>query len=229
MLDEATLGPTAEICRRLDGIPLALELAAARLSIMSVSEVAKGLSARFRASSREGRGLPARHRTLQATMDWSYGLLSPEEQRAFRRAGVFAGSWTLEAASQVIGDPGDASWQVLDLVGALVDKSLIVAEKAGHERHFRLLETMRAYALDQLDAAGELVDAQTRHARYYLGQMTRAEAIWNETPTVDWLAAIEPQSDNIRAALDAALSAKFDVRPTCHCCHRQTSVTVDVH
>ena len=210
VLDETTVGPTAEICRRLDGIPLALELAAARLSIMSVSEVAKGLSARFRASSREGRGLPARHRTLQATMDWSYGLLSPEEQRAFRRAGVFAGSWTLEAAAQVIGDPGDASWQVLDLVGALIDKSLIVAEKAGQERHFHLLETMRAYALDRLEAAGELVEAQTRHARYFLDQMTHAEAIWNATPTVDWLAAIEPQLDNIRVALEASLSGRID-------------------
>lgn len=210
VLDDTTVGPTAEICRRLDGIPLALELAAARLSVMSVSEVAKGLSARFRASSREGRGLPARHRTLQATMDWSYGLLSPEEQRAFRRAGVFAGSWTLDAAAQVIGDPVGGSWQVLDLVGALVDKSLIVAEKAGQERHFHLLETMRAYAFDRLEAAGEVVEAQTRHAQYYLGQMNRAEAAWNDTPTIDWLAAIEPQFDNIRVALDASLNGRID-------------------
>ena len=210
VLDETTIGPTAEICRRLDGIPLALELAAARLSILSVSEVAKGLSARFRASSREGRGLPARHRTLQATMDWSYGLLTPEEQRAFRRAGVFAGSWTLDAAARVIGDPDEPSWHVFDMVGALVDKSLIVAEKAGQERHFHLLETMRAYALDRLEAAGELVEAQTRHAQYYLDQMTRAEAVWNETPTVDWLAAIEPQFDNIRVALEATLNGKVD-------------------
>jgi len=210
VLDETTVGPTAEICRRLDGIPLALELAAARLSIMSVSEVAKGLSVRFRASSREGRGLPARHRTLQATMDWSYGLLSPEEQRGFRRAGVFAGSWTLEAAAEVIGNADDAPWQVLDLVGALVDKSLIVAEKAGEERHFHLLETMRVYALDRLEAAGELVETQTRHAQYYLAQMTRAEAVWNDTPTVDWLAAIEPQLDNIRVALEASLSGRIE-------------------
>jgi len=210
VLDDASLAPTAEICRRLDGIPLALELAAARLSIMSVSEVAKGLSARFRASSREGRGLPPRQRTLQATMDWSYGLLSPEEQRTFRRAGAFTGSWTLDAATQVIGDPGDESWQMLDLIGALVDKSLIVAETAGERRHFHLLETMRTYALDRLEASGELVEAQTRHAQYYLSQMIHAETIWNETPTIDWLAAIEPQLDNIRTALDAALNGRID-------------------
>ena len=209
-LDEATIGPVAEICRRLDGIPLALELAAARLSVMSVTEVASGLSARFRTSSREHRALPPRHRTLQATMDWSYGLLPPEEQQGFRRAGVFSGSWTIEAATQVLGAPGASQWDVLDLIGALVDKSLIVAEKAGQERHFRLLETMRAYALDRLETDGELVEAQTRHARYYLSQMTKAEARWNEMPTVDWLGAIEPQFDNIRAALEASLVGRVD-------------------
>ena len=206
-LDETTIGPVAEICRRLDGIPLALELAAARLSVMSVREVATGLSVRLRSSSREGRGLPARHRTLQATMDWSYGLLAPEEQQAFRATGVFSGSWTLEAAVAVLGGP---DWQVLDLIAALVDKSLIVAEKAGQGRRFHLLETMRAYALDRLEAAGELAEAQTRHARFYLGEMTKAEACWNATPTAAWLAAIEPQLDNIRAALDAAQAGRID-------------------
>ncbi|HLZ64845.1 MAG TPA: adenylate/guanylate cyclase domain-containing protein [Aliidongia sp.] len=210
VLDEATAGPVAEICRRLDGIPLALELAAARLSVMSVSEITSGLSERFRLSTRDCRGVPPRHRTLQATMDWSYGLLSAEEQRMFRGAGVFAGTWTLDAATQVLGEAGASPWQVLDLIGALVDKSLIVAEKAGQERRFRLLETMRAYALDRLDAAGERGEAQTRHARYYLDQMTQAEARWNDLPTVAWLAVIEPQIDNIRAALEAAVGGRID-------------------
>jgi predicted ATPase/class 3 adenylate cyclase len=210
VLDETTLGPVAEICRRLDGIPLALELVAARLSVMSVTEIANGLSERFRISTRDCRGLPPRHRTLQATMDWSYGLLSAEEQRAFRRAGAFAGSWTLDAATPVLGEPGDAAWQVLELIGALVDKSLIVAEKVGQERRFHLLETMRAYALDRLEALDERAGAQMRHARYYLARMTQAEASWNETPTEAWLRAIEPLVDNIRAALETALGGRID-------------------
>ena len=210
VVDEATVGPVAEICRRLDGIPLALELAAARLSVMSVKEVASGLSERFRTSSRDSRGLPPRHRTLQATMDWSYELLLPDEQRTFRRAGVFSGSWTLDAATQVLGEAGASSWQVLDLIGALVDKSLIVAEKAGEERRFHLLETMRAYALDRLEALGERGEAQTRHARCYLARMAEAEARWEDVPTEAWLVAIEPQIDNIRAALDAAFGGRID-------------------
>jgi predicted ATPase/class 3 adenylate cyclase len=210
VLDEATVAPVAEICRRLDGIPLALELAAARLSVMSVTEIRNGLSERLRITTRDSRGLPPRQRTLQATMDWSYDLLTPDEQRAFRRAGVFAGSWTLEAATQVVGEPGDTAWQVLDLIGALVDKSLIVAEKAGQERRFRLLETMRAYATDRLEALGGLDEAQIRHGRYYLLQMTKAEASWHDMPTAAWLATIEPQIDNIRSALDAALNGPVD-------------------
>jgi len=210
ILEDATIGPVAEICRRLDGIPLALELAAARLSVMSVSEVARGLSERFRISVRDCRGLPPRHRTLQATMDWSYELLSPEEQRAFRRAGIFVGSWTLDAATPVLGEAGESSWQVLDVIGALVDKSLIVAEKVGQERRFHLLETMRAYAVDRLDALNETVEVQRRHAEYYLAQMTKAEASWNETSTKVWLGVIEPSIDNIRAALEAALSGRID-------------------
>ncbi|HEV2673093.1 MAG TPA: hypothetical protein VGV37_01045 [Aliidongia sp.] len=210
VVDEVTVGPIVEICRRLDGIPLALELAAARLSVMSVREVASGLSERFRISPRDGRGLPARHRTLQATMDWSYELLLPEEQHAFRQAGVFSGSWTLDAATAVLGEPGASSWQVLDLIAALVDKSLIVAEKAGQERRFHLLETMRAYALDRLETLNERGEAQARHATYYLARMAAAEANWQDVPTEAWLGAIEPQLDNIRAALDAAFSGRID-------------------
>lgn len=208
--DEAKIVQIAEICRRLDGIPLALELAAARLSVMSVTEIAQGLSARFRLSSRDHRGLPPRHRTLQATMDWSYSLLPAEEQRVFRHAGVFSGSWTLDAAAHVLGETGDRRWEVLDLIGALVDKSLIVADKSGDERHFHLLETMKAYALDRLEADGELAEAQTQHVRYYISQLAQAEARWNDTPTVAWLDQVEPQFDNIRAALEASLVGRVD-------------------
>ncbi|GGF13015.1 LuxR family transcriptional regulator [Aliidongia dinghuensis] len=208
-VDATTVGAVAEICRRLDGIPLALELAAARLSVMSVAEVASGLTERFRIAGSDGRGLPARQRTLQATMDWSYGLLSAEERRAFRHMGVFAGAWTIDAAAWVLEGAGASSWQALDLIGALVDKSLIVAGKAGRERRFHLLETMRAYALDRLEAEGERIEAQTRHARYYLARMTDAEANWKDVATEPWLAAIEPHLDNIRAALDAALGGRI--------------------
>jgi predicted ATPase/class 3 adenylate cyclase len=203
-LDDETVRSVVEVCRRLDGIPLALELAAARLSVLSVPELADSLSEWFKSSARDVRGGASRHRTLHATMDWSYSLLSPEDQRIFRRAGVFAGTWTIDAAVQVLGEPDQTKWDVLERLGQLVDKSLIVSDKDHKTRRFRMLETARSFALSQLNANDEAAVYFTRHAEYYRGVMEQAERVWDVTPTAAWLADVEPLLENVRAALEAS-------------------------
>jgi predicted ATPase/class 3 adenylate cyclase len=204
VLDDETIGIVADICRRLDGIPLALELAAARLSVLSAPELADSLSDWFKGSARDVRGVASRHRTLHATMDWSYSLLAPEDQRLFRRAGVFAGTWSIEAAVQVLGEPGQSKWDVLERLRQLVDKSLIVSDKDQKALRFRLLETARTFALSQLEANGEAALYFNRHADYYRTRMAEAELAWDATPTAAWLADVEPVLENVRAALEAA-------------------------
>ncbi|MDB5362972.1 MAG: putative ATPase [Rhodospirillales bacterium] len=206
VLDPEASERVAEICRRLDGIPLALELAAARLSALSVSDLAESLSDWFKSSAREKRGVASRHKTLHATMDWSYNLLSLPEQAAFRQASVFAGSWTLNAAAEVLAEPDQTSWDIRELLGQLVDKSLMLSERSGKTRRFRLLETARAYGLAQLKQTGELDLLRSRHAAYYQRQMESAETTWGNMPTAPWLATIEPEIENIRAALEVSLN-----------------------
>lgn len=206
VLDQETAGSVAEICRRLDGIPLALELAAARLSVLSATDLAESLSDWFRSSGRDTRGAASRHRTLHATMDWSYNLLSVSEQRLFRRASVFAGTWSLNAAVDVLAEPGETSWEILEQLGQLVDKSLMLSERSGKTRRFRMLETTRAYGLAQLKDKGEVELQQSRHATHYRKEMGNAEKTWGSMATSSWLAAIEPEIENIRAALDATLN-----------------------
>jgi predicted ATPase len=153
------------VCRKLDGIPLGLELAAARVRLLSIEQLAERLSDRFRLLSTSDRAIPDRHQTLRATLDWSYGLLSEPEQRLFERLSVFAGGWTLEAAEAVgSGDPVETD-QVVNLLGRLVDKSLVVAEPtAEHGPRYRLLETLRQYAAERLAERDEQQVVQQRHA-----------------------------------------------------------------
>ena len=143
-----------EICRRLDGIPLAIELAAARVPLLGVEGLRARLDERFNVLTAGARVVLRRHQTLRATLEWSHGLLTAEEQRVFRRLGVFAGSFTLEAAQHVARDAQIDGWAALDHLGALVDKSLVLAEGDPVPR-YRLLETTRAYALERLGEAGE--------------------------------------------------------------------------
>jgi predicted ATPase len=143
-----------EICRRLDGIPLAIELAAARVPLLGVEGLRARLGERFNVLTAGARAVLRRHQTLRATLEWSHGLLTAEEQRVFRRLGVFAGSFTLEAAQHVARDAQIDGWAALDHLGALVDKSLVLAEGDPVPR-YRLLETTRAYALERLGEASE--------------------------------------------------------------------------
>ena len=157
-----------DICRRLDGIPLAIELAAARVRVLSPEQIAHRLDDAFRLLTAGSRTAIPRHRTLRSTMDWSYGLLNDREQGLLRRLAVFAGTFSLEAAEDVCsGDPLEAE-DILDGVAALVDKSLVVMEPGDGVARYRLLETVRQYGLDRLEEHGELARYKQRHATHFL-------------------------------------------------------------
>ena len=164
-----------DICRRLDGIPLAIELAAARVPLLGVHGLHARLNQIFNVLSGGTRMKLRRHQTLRAALEWSYGLLSADEQTVFRRLGVFAGGFTLELAQQVVSDERIDQWLVLDLLGHLIDKSLVIADGEAEPR-YRLLETTRAFALEQLAAAGESDAMLRRHAEVMCELMTAIEA-----------------------------------------------------
>lgn len=194
----------AELCRRLDGIPLAIELAAARAALLGVEAVAARLDDRLRMLSGGRRTAPVRHQTLRGALDWSHDLLSEPEKRVFRRLGIFAGGFTLEAAEAVAGDADLTDWDVATHVAALVSKSLVVAENGAGGDRYRLLETQRAYALERLGAAGEADRLHHRHADWYCAFFARAQGSLEEMPFAQWHALHMPELDNLRAAQDWA-------------------------
>ena len=200
----------AEICRRLDGIPLAIELAAARVAALGIEGLAGRLDDRFRLLAGGHRTAMPRHQTLRATLDWSYELLTEPERVVLRRLAVFAGGFTLQAASAIAADHEIAAAEVVDCVANLVAKSLVTAEGGGKTLHYRLLETTRAYSLEKLVQAGEFNAVARRHARRYLDLFESAEAEAETLPTDEWLANYVPRIDNLRAALDWAFSPRGD-------------------
>ena len=197
----------AQICRRLDGIPLAIELAAARTRMMSPPDIARRLDERFRFLTGGNRTAVERHQTLRAAVDWSYALLDPDEQVLLDRLGVFAGGFTLDAAEAVAGDI-ESGGDVLDRLGQLVDKSLVVAEEdRGGASGYRLLETIRQYALEHLDATGVSDVVRRRHAEHYLTVARDAEAgLWTSTEG-ESLRTVDREMANLRAAFDWAVGA----------------------
>ncbi len=202
-VDAANAAAVAAICVRLDGIPLALELAAARLGPLSVPEINARLDRRFRLLTMGNRTELPRHQTLRALIDWSYDLLSTDERIVFERLSVFAGGWTLEAAEAVASDGDIDQWQVLDLVAALVGKSLVQAETIQGSTRYRLLETVRHYAAERLDLrAGQARDeARVAHRDHYLALVETAYAKLRGPDELHWLDRLESEWDNIRAAL----------------------------
>jgi predicted ATPase/DNA-binding winged helix-turn-helix (wHTH) protein len=198
------------ICRRLDGIPLAIEFAAARAAALGMDGLAAGLDDRFRLLTGGRRTALARHQTLRATLDWSYELLTAPERVVLRRLAIFAGGFTLQAASAVVADNEIAASEVVDCVANLVTKSLVTADSGGERVRFRLLETTRAYALEKLVQAGGFDAAARRHARRYLDLFEAAEAEAETRPTDEWLTDYVPRIDNLRAALDWAFSSRGD-------------------
>jgi predicted ATPase/DNA-binding SARP family transcriptional activator len=203
-LDDSSAGLVASVCRRLDGLPLAIELAAARLPSMSLAHLDERLDRRLRLLTGGPRTAQARQRTLRATIDWSYDLLSSSEQEALARLSVFAGSFDLEAAEAVCStDTTDIS-DVADLLKSLVEKNLVVAERSSVLFRYLLLETVREYSHERLLAAGgEARQHQVReaHAQYYLRLAERAEPGLLEQDQPRWLNRLDHEWDNLRAAL----------------------------
>ena len=207
-LTEANASPVRDICRRLDGIPLAIELAAARIRVLSPEQIASRLDDAFRLLTTGSRTALPRQRTLRGTMDWSYGLLEPREQALLCRLAVFAGSFTLEAAESVcVGDPLEAE-DILDGVAALVDKSLITMDAGDGSARYHLLETVRQYGLERINEHGGIAPYQARHAQHYLEFAERfAPLLIGGEHEPGLLARIAVEHDNLR---DAAVWAGAD-------------------
>ena len=196
-LDATNVGPVSEICRRLDGIPLAIELAAARVRSMPPAEISRRLDERFRLLSGGSRRAQERHRTLQATVAWSHDLLSDDEQRVFRRLAVFPASFNLDAA-EVVAAHDDAGVDVVDCVLGLVDRSLVQFQP--ESGRYRLLETLRQYAADRLGDAGETEAVRERHARHFLGLVERLAEWLLDDRYFSAKATLYPELDNLRSA-----------------------------
>lgn len=195
------IASVAQICRRLDGLPLALELAAARVRTLSTGEIRRRLDSRFELLSRGSRTSPDRHRTLAAAVAWSWSLLTDEEREFARRLGVFPSTFDLDAAEAVT-----SSSRTLDLLAALVDKSLL-QRLPGPDSRFRMLETIRAYASRELVEAGESDAVQARHRWYVLDLAERAEPHLRGTEQGRWLARLRDERENLNTALQTARDA----------------------
>ncbi|HET6744107.1 MAG TPA: BTAD domain-containing putative transcriptional regulator [Kribbella sp.] len=206
-LDPATSSVTmARICRALDGMPLAIELAAARLRTMSLEQLATRLDDRFRLLTGGSRTALPRHRTLRAMVDWSWELLSGAERSVLRRLSVFAGGASLEAAERVCASDHVESWEVLDLLTSLTEKSLVVTKDEGAPR-YRLLGTIKEYAQQRLDEAGETGLARSTHLAYFTQFAATADPHLRRNEQLEWLAILEAEHDNIAAAMRGALAA----------------------
>jgi predicted ATPase len=209
-LDERVAEAISAICRRLDGIPLAIELAAARASALGIEELASRLDARFDLLAGGRRTALPRHRTLRATLDWSYDLLPELERLILRRLSVFAGGFTLEAGGTVAVS-AEITWSdVVDCIGNLIGKSLIGADVGGAEARYRLLETTRSYALEKLTESGERGDVARRHAEYYRDLFQRTTGESETRSAAERRAVYGRDIDNVRAALDWAFSPAGD-------------------
>jgi predicted ATPase/DNA-binding XRE family transcriptional regulator len=196
----------AEICRRLDGLPLAIELAAARLPGLGLETLADRLDHRFSLLTLSSRTAPRRQQTLRAVIDWSYELLAEPEQRLFRRLGVFAGGWSLVMAEEVCTGDGLDAEQVLDVLSQLVQKSLVVLSDAAGEARYGLLETLRHYAAERLTEAGEDRVTRGRHVQWCVALAERADADKDGPRRASWLTSLEREHGNLRAALEASLA-----------------------
>jgi predicted ATPase/class 3 adenylate cyclase len=204
--DTADLPSMVELCTRLDGIPLAIELAAARVRGMSPAEITDHLDRRFKLLTRGRRTATTRHQTLRNTIDWSYDLLDASERRVLRRLAVFCGPFDADAAQSVAAGEDLDAFDVLDILVRLVEKSLVVAE-SGAETRYRLLETIRDYAFERLQEAEELDPMGERHARYFLEFALGAGAGLEGPEELVWRSRVERELENLRGALRWALDA----------------------
>jgi predicted ATPase/DNA-binding SARP family transcriptional activator len=208
-LTEQNAAAVLEICQRLDGIPLALELAAARVKLLRVENIAERLNDRFHLLTQGSRTALPRHQTLRATIDWSHDLLSDVEQILFRRLAIFAGGFTFEAA-ETIATGGDVSQsQTPDLLGELINKSLVtvIARSENANTRYGMLETIREYAREKLDQSGETERLRQRHRDFFIAFAEQAEPKLKGGEQFEWLDRLEIEHENLRAAWDCAIES----------------------
>jgi predicted ATPase len=208
-VDDSSARQLCRICRQLDGIPLALELAGSRVPLVGLDEVVKGLSDRFRLLTAGRRTAMPRHQTLRATLDWSYELLSISEQRLLNRLGIFAGPFTLASAAIVSNTTSDLGPSALDMISSLVAKSLVCRDANSRQR-FYLFESMRAFSLEKLVAVGELSNVALRHSQFFSDRLSDASADWRDMPLDKWLAEYKDDLSDVRAALDTSIAGVDD-------------------
>jgi predicted ATPase/serine/threonine protein kinase len=207
-ITEANTATTAEVCRRLDGIPLAIELAAARLRVLSLDQINVRLKDRFRLLTGGSRTAVARQRTLEATIDWSYDLLSESERTLLCRLSVFPGGWTLDAAEEVCANDGLEKESILDLLSHLVDKSLVnVEDEASGDRRYRCLETVRQYGRERLVRSGDAERVRERHLDFFYTLARHAEPESTSKKQPLWLNRLQTEYGNLRSALEWSLEA----------------------
>jgi non-specific serine/threonine protein kinase len=204
-LGEGNVGAVIEICRRLDGVPLALELAAAKVKALTVEQLARRLGDVFGSRAGVARAGPARQQTLRSTLDWSFNLLGEAERILFRRLAVFASGFRLEAAEDVCAGEPLGHAEILDLLVTLVDQSLVVAREQGGETRYRLLEPVRQYASEHLISSDEDERLRKRHLEWCLALAKQAEAEWLGPQQVYWVDLLEEERDNLRSALNWGL------------------------
>jgi predicted ATPase/DNA-binding CsgD family transcriptional regulator len=207
-IDGDNAAAVAEICRRLDGIPLAIELAAARVRVLAPGQIAAGLSDRFRLLTGGVRGAPARQQTLEASLDWSYDLLDDAQRLALARLSVFAGSFELDASEAVVGGDGIDGDDVLDLVAGLVERSLLQVAQGQGSARYRLLETIRVYAGQRLSELDDPDRVRDRHLEFYVGLVGRAHAGLTGGAPGPWMARLAADLDDLRAAMDWAAATR---------------------
>ena len=207
-LTEENAATVAEIVRRLDGIPLAIELGAARVRMMTPEQILAGLEDRFRLLVGSSRTSVPRHRTLRASVDWSYDLLTDEERVALRRLAVFAGGFSLDAAENVCSGEGIVRDDVLDIVAGLIDRSLLQVGEEAPVARYRLLETIRQYASERLAESGEDDAVRARHLGYFVSLAERADAEISGDGLLKWLPILDVEHDNLRAAFDWSVRSR---------------------
>jgi predicted ATPase/DNA-binding SARP family transcriptional activator len=207
-LTERNAAAVGQLCRRLDGIPLAIELAAARVRSLSVEDLVDRLDQRLRVLTKASRSAPQRHQTLRATIDWSYDMLSSSEQLALNRLSVFAGGCDLAAAEAVVVAEGIAPLDVVDLLSQLVDKSLVEVDVTNGTGRYRLLETIRHYGQERLEATDETARVRDRHLAWFVALAEEAGPHLRGSEQLEWAAALARDTENIRTALNWALEAQ---------------------
>jgi predicted ATPase len=207
-LTAATAPAVAAICQRLEGIPLAIELAAARIQALTVEQISERLSDRFRLLTGRSRTGLDRHQTLRATVDWSHALLTEAERVLLRRLSVFAGGFRLDAAEQVCGEGGIQPAEILDLLSLPVTKSLVLLETEVGEGRYRLLETIREYALEKLKDASEEAELRRLHRRWCLDFAEHAEPRLRGPDQPLWLDRLHAELDNFRAAFGWSIAGQ---------------------